>query len=155
MTSSGIVHTAGVHIEVPLDFAFAHLCDPDLLGRWALGCMDIQPTEESGVHVGRSLFDNAPVYVEIRPNRTLALIDYLVGDDALRVPRISIRLAEGKPCNLPEGMCAAAMSAWRVQGMSEDRWDQLMKTHEVEVLLFKAQIETRFKQENPQGKAKS
>ncbi len=144
MTSNNVVHTAGVHIDAPLDFAFDHLCDPDLLGRWALGCMDIRPAGSEGVFVGRSLFDDAEVHVEIRPNRDLGLIDYLVGNRDERLPRISIRLVPGALCNLPDDRCAAAMTAWRLEGMDEARWDQLMKTHEVEVLLFKAQIEARF-----------
>ncbi|MCR9138212.1 MAG: hypothetical protein NXI27_19595 [Alphaproteobacteria bacterium] len=144
MASSDIVHTAGVYLETPLEFAFDHLCDPQLLGRWALGCMDLKPAGTEGVFVGRSLFDDAAVHVAIHPNRALGLIDYLVGDQDKRQPRISIRLVPGALCDLPDEQCAAAMTAWRVSGMTQARWDQLTKTHEVEVLLFKAQIETRF-----------
>lgn len=143
MTSSDIVHTAGVHIGTPLDYAFDCLCDPDLLGRWALGCMDLKPTEKTGVFVGHSQFDDSAVHVEFRPARKLGLIDYLVGDLQTRQPRISIRLVPGALCGLPDDHCAAAMTAWRMQDMTQSRWDQLIKTHELEVLLFKAQIETR------------
>lgn len=149
MTSNSMVHTAGVYIEAPFDFAFDHLCDPQLLGRWALGCMDLKPADTKDVFVGRSLFDDAPVYVAFRPNRELGLIDYLVGDHTHRLPRISIRLVPAALCDLPDGQCAAAMTAWRVNGMSQSRWDQLVKTHELEVLLFKAQIETRFQRLHP------
>jgi len=145
MASKAIVHTAGVYLETPFDFAFDHLCDPSLLGRWALGCMDLKPTQIEAVYVGRSLFDDAAVHVAFRPNRALGLIDYLVGDEDNRQPRISIRLVPGALCGLPDDQCAAAMTAWRVRDMTEARWDQLIKTHELEVLLFKAQIEARFK----------
>lgn len=144
MALNDIVHTAGVYLETPLDFAFDHLCDPSLLGRWALGCMDLKPTDTEEVFVGRSLFDDASVYVEFLPTRDLGLIDYLVGDQDNRQPRISIRLVPGALCGLPDKHCAAAMTAWRVRDMTQTRWDQLIKTHELEVLLFKAQIETRF-----------
>lgn len=34
------------------------------------------------------------------------------------------------------------MTTWRADWMDDERWNRTCKTHELEVLLFKSQIET-------------
>ena len=135
-------HQASVQVEAPADFVFAQLSDGHKLGRWALGSMDLRPAGEPGLLRGVSLFDGAPHDVEIRPHASIGLIDFHVGPSGARVPRISIRVTPGRDWGLDEGSCLVAMSTWRAGWMDSSRWERTCKTHELEVLLFKAQIET-------------
>ncbi|MBX9455203.1 MAG: hypothetical protein KL863_03785 [Rhizobium sp.] len=138
-------HTASTIVDAPLDVVFAQLCDPARLGRWTLGSMDYQPSGVAGVHVGTSLFDGATSLVEIRPAPELGIIDYLVGSLEKRIPRVSIRLVAGPDWGLPDTSCIAAMTTWRAAFMTDERWARTRTTHELEVLLFKEQIETDWK----------
>ncbi len=144
MSEDQMCHVASAMVDAPKDVVFEHLADPVRLGRWALGCMDVEPTDAPGVYCGRSLFDDSEVYVEVEPHRSLGLIDYHVGGPDNRKSRIFIRVASAKVCGLAAGQCAVSLVAWRDADMSAERWRQLCKTHEVEILLIKAQIETRF-----------
>lgn len=135
-------HLASVRIDAPADFAFAHLSDGRRLGRWALGSMDLVPAEEPGVWLGASLFDGSAAEVEIRPHVALGLIDFHLGPAGARVPRVSIRIAPGPDWGLTAQSCLVAMTTWRAGWMDDERWQRTRTTHELEVLLFKAQIET-------------
>lgn len=138
-------HTASTIVDAPPDFVFAHLSDARRLGRWTLGSMDYQPSDIAGVHIGTSLFDGSKSMVEIRPHPELAMIDYLVGSLEKRTPRVSIRLVAGAEWGLAETSCIATMTTWRASFMSDDRWKRTCTTHELEVLLFKEQIETEWR----------
>lgn len=138
-------HTASTIVEAPLDYVFSQLSDPVHLGRWTLGSMDYQPSGVAGVHVGTSLFDGSKSMVEIKPYRELWMIDYLVGSVETRIPRVSIRLVAGQDWGLAERSCIAAMTTWRAGFMTDERWARTRTTHELEVLLFKEQIETAWK----------
>jgi len=144
MDDTPICHVASSVVDAPEDYAFDHLADPTLLGRWALGCMDIEATDDPEVFAGRSLFDGSAVFVHIETERALGLIDYYVGDRQARAPRIFIRVAPAALCGLAGKQCAVALTAWRHADMDDRRWRHLRTTHETEVLLLKAQIETRF-----------
>ncbi len=135
-------HLASVRVDAPAGFAFSHLSDGRKLGRWTLGSMDLVPAEEPGLWRGASLFDGAPAEVEIRPHPALGLIDFHLGPAGARVPRVSIRVTPGPDWGLPEQSCLVAMTTWRAGWMDDGRWERTRKTHELEVLLFKAQIET-------------
>ncbi|MBC2835747.1 hypothetical protein [Paragemmobacter straminiformis] len=138
-------HLASVRLDVPFDHAFDCLSDGHRLGRWALGSMDLRPTGEPGLWRGTSLFDGSGAEVEIRPDRRLGLIDFYLGPAGARVPRVSIRVASGPDWGLPETACLVAMTTWRAGWMDDARWQRTCKTHELEVLLFKSQIEQGWK----------
>ena len=137
-------HTASTIVDAPLDYVFSQLSDPARLGRWTLGSMDYQPSPVAGVHIGTSLFDGSKNLVEIRPLPELGMIDYLVGTLEKRIPRVSIRLVAGPDWGLSETSCIAAMTTWRAAFMTDERWTRTQTTHELEVLLFKEQIETAW-----------
>lgn len=137
-------HLASARIYVPADFAFAHLANGHRLGRWTLGSMDLAPVASSNVWRGRSLFDGSEVEIEIRTHATLGLIDFHLGPEEARVPRVSIRVSAGPDWGLSESSCLVAMTTWRASWMDDERWERTCRTHEVEALLFKAQIETEW-----------
>lgn len=138
-------HLASVRVDAPSDFALRQLSDGRRLGRWTLGSMDLVPAGEDDVWAGTSLFDGSPAEVEIRLHAELGLIDFHLGASGARVPRISIRVTPGPDWGLPEASCLVAMTTWRADWMDDARWARTVKTHELEVLLFKAQIETDWK----------
>lgn len=137
-------HLASVRIDAPFDTVFDALSDGHRLGRWALGSMDLHPLAEPGLWRGTSLFDGTSAEVEIRPQRALGLIDFHLGPAGARVPRVSIRVVGGADWGQPDTTAMVAMTTWRAAWMDDDRWARTCKTHELEVLLFKAQIETAF-----------
>jgi hypothetical protein len=139
-----VAHLASVRIDVPANFAFERLSDGHALGRWALGSMGLEPAGQPGIWRGHSLFDGSEAIVEIVAHPELGLIDYHVGDLDVRSPRIAIRVTPGPDWGLGQDACLAAMTTWRVQWMDDARWARTCTTHELEVLLFKAQIETDF-----------
>lgn len=137
-------HMASVQIDAPVAFAFDRLCDGAAVGRWALGSMGLAQTGAAGVLCGTSLFDGAESIVRIKAHPDLWLVDYFVGPTA-REPRISIRLSPGAAWDMDPATCLAAMTTWRPAGMEAWRWARTCTTHELEVLLFKAQIETDWR----------
>jgi len=142
--SPGPAHLASVRIDAPVDFAFARLADPTAVGRWALGSMGLAPTATPGVLRGTSLFDGGESLVRIGAHPALWLVDYFVGLAAPE-PRISIRLSPGAAWDIGADTCLAAMTTWRPAAMEAWRWARTCTTHELEVLLFKAQIETDWR----------
>jgi hypothetical protein len=136
-------HQASVRVDAAYNFTFAHLADGHRLGRWALGSMDLVPVGPS-LWRGTSLFDASTAEVEIRPMPELGLIDFHLGPAGKRVPRVSIRVTPGPDWGLFEETCLVAMSTWRAEWMDAERWQRTCTTHELEVLLFKAQIEAAW-----------
>lgn len=137
-------HLASARVDAPADFTFAQLSDGSRLGRWALGSMDLVPAGEPGLWRGVSLFDGSAAEVEIRPHPALGLIDFHLGPAGARVPRVSIRVTPGPDWGLPADSCLVAMTTWRAGWMDDARWQRTRTTHELEALLFKAQIETAW-----------
>lgn len=136
-------HLASTRIDTPANFALTRLADARAVGRWALGSMDFEPLGE-GLWQGVSLFDGSTSIVEIVLHRDLGLIDYHVGSREQRVPRVSIRVTSGADWGMGADRCIAAMTTWRAGWMDDERWRRTCVTHETEVLLFKAQIETAW-----------
>ena len=140
---TALSHCATIAVDVPAAQAFAFLADPVRLGEWSLGCMDTQPTDIPGVFSGRSLFDGGRGCVAIDPYPALGLIDYRVGAPTALIHRISARVMPGAAMERGDGSCLVSLIAWRPAKMADERWARLCATHEAEIFLIKAQIETR------------
>ncbi len=102
---SGPAHCATALVEVEAGTAFDFLADPLMLGTWSLGCMRTQPTQSPDLFTGYSLYDGSQVWFDIKANRELLLIDYLVGTVGNLVPRISARVVSAAACDLESGQC--------------------------------------------------
>ena len=135
-------HAVTQSVDAPPARAFAYLRDPLALGRWALGCFDSAPTDQENLYAGRSLFDGATGWFRIDADPVRLEIDYLVGTPDKLARRISARVMPGAELGYPEASCLVTLTAWRPAGMTASRWDQLCASHEVEILLIKAQLET-------------
>lgn len=135
-------HTASSHVDAPIAFAYDRCVDPVALGRWTLGSMGFALTSTKGVFRGTSLFDGTETYVEIVPYAELWMVDFLVGTEKEREPRVSIRLSPGALWGFDAESCLFSMTTWRAAWMDDARWGRTCQTHETEALLFKSQTET-------------
>lgn len=134
------VHAAAALVETPADFAFGLLSSADFVGGWSLGSMGLQRVAPS-VYKGRSMFDGSEAYVEIRPVQELGLIDFAVGNENHREPRIFIRVTPSDVLGGASGCCIVSMHALRSTQAAEGAWARTCTTHEAEILLIKAQLE--------------
>lgn len=128
-----IAHQASVLVEVPADDAFAFMADPVALGRWAIGCLETRPDGPEGVWTGTSIFDGGRSWLHIEADPARRQVEYHIGTQALRRPRIMARV-------VPRGAAAAIVTllAWREPDMDDARWDRLVRSHELEVLIIQA-----------------
>lgn len=140
--SDGEAHLAAATVAVPADFALARLSEAVFVGQWALGSMGLVPSGQPNVWRGRSLFDGSDAHVEIAAHPELGLIDYHVGTIERRSPRIMIRVVSGSVIGLDASHCRVSLIAWRAVGAAGAIWMRTCTTHETEVLLIKAQLET-------------
>lgn len=145
LSPAPLSHVATALVEAPAEDVFAFLADPVALGEWSLGCMRTQPSDIAGVYTGWSLFDGSQAWFEIVADTRLLLIDYHVGSQARRMPRISARVVPGSVCGLTDAQCYASLTAWRPQGMEAGRWARLCSAHETEIWLIKEQIEAKYR----------
>jgi hypothetical protein len=140
--SSELVHTCAALVNAPARAAFDFLADPQSLGRWSLGALNVKPTEKAGVYTGFSMFNGSQAWLAIDAKPELLLIDYRVGTPDNLVPRIFARVVPGTVVGLREDQCYVALTAWRTASMTAERWHQLRASHEAEILLIDSQIET-------------
>jgi uncharacterized protein YndB with AHSA1/START domain len=138
-------YSVSLEVSVPAEEAFRYLSDPEMLGRWALGCFNTQPGEE-GLYKGTSLFDGLEVWFHIDADPTRLLIDYHVGGPENRLPRISTRVVSGPLYGRDSEHCIVTMTAWRTTDMSDARWQRLCASHDAEIFLIQAQLESRASQ---------
>lgn len=136
-------HIASALVSVPAGFAFGRLADAAFVGGWSLGSMGLTEVA-AGVYRGVSMFDGSEAHVDIRPQPGLGLIDFGVGTAEVRVPRIFIRVTPGETLGHGAGTCLVTMTALRAADTPDDRWARTCTTHETEILLIKAQLETAY-----------
>ena len=143
--TSALGHMVTRHVHAPAALAFTYLSDPVKLGRWSLGCFDTALDEASGAYTGLSLFDGAQGWFRIDPDPQRLIVDYSVGTPDRLSRRISARVVDGATVGYADGTCLVMLTAWRPENMEPDRWERLCASHEAEIWLIKAQIETELR----------
>jgi hypothetical protein len=138
VNASASTHCTSVVCAVAAQDALDFMADGVQLGRWALGCWGAEPVAE-GLVRGRSLFDESTSWVLPVADCAHMTVVYHVGEapDALE-PRIHavVRALEDR-----EGpRCRISLLATRGRDMDDQRWLRLVRCHELEVLLIKAQM---------------
>lgn len=134
-------HCADVRIAVGAKRAYHYLMNGIELGRWALGSFDTQEVSP-GIFKGTSLFDEQTCLVKPVGDETRLRIEYHVGQTATAlVPRIVAQIVPGNQLGEAADVCVLSLLAWRHRDMSDDRWLQLQRSHELEVLLIRARLE--------------
>lgn len=142
--SADLAHSVTALVKAPAQLAFEFLSDPIALGGWSLGCMSTRAAED-GLYTGQSLFNGAQSWFTIDAHAQLLLVDYRTGIPGELVPRISARVVPPEVCDLADNQCYVSLNAWRTSHMNEERWAALCATHEAEIWLIKAQIESRWR----------
>jgi hypothetical protein len=134
-------HCATAACNAPAEAAFAFLADAAKVGTWTLGSWAARPVDDRVVR-GTSLFDASEAYVRADADPTRLAVDFAIGDvrDEL-VPRITARVVPGPTLGLDKGQCVVTLLAWRTAAMSDERWQRLKASHDVEILLLRARIE--------------
>lgn len=133
-------HQATRHVNITAEQALAFLSHPQRLGQWSLGCFNVQ-VDESGLIFGESLFGQGHAYVRIETLGELGLIRFWVGGQPDRLsPRILATVVA-----YDSDSCLVSLIAYRQSDMTEARWQQLMRTHETELDLIKAQLESNYR----------
>lgn len=134
-------HCVTVLVNASSQQAFDYLADPIALGDWSIGCMNVEPTGQIDVYTGRSLLSGTQTWFRIDARRELMLVDYHTGTPGRLIPRISARIIGARVCELREGQCYISLTAWRTSTMSDERWQFLCATHELEIQQIKRNIE--------------
>ncbi len=139
--SDALSHVTSIAIAAPAPAAFAFVSDPAKLDRWSFGTWKTT-LHDGGLVEGRAIYDDAVTWVRIDADPTRMLIDYHLGASAAALtPRISARVVPGERLALAPDSCVLTLTAWRAQGMSDERWRRLTAAHEFEIVLLKALIE--------------
>lgn len=135
-------HVAARLCAVPADAAFRHLTAAAAMARWTLGLWECREVERN-LLVGTSLFDGSRGWVRLEVDAARLAVDYWVGAerDVLQ-PRIHARVTRGDALGHSPQQCVVTLLAWRPALMTDERWHRLAATHETEVELIRAQLET-------------
>lgn len=140
--SAGQSHIASVVVARPAGEVFAFMADPGKLDRWSFGTRQTVISPD-GTVVGTSLFDGAEAVVRIDADAARLAIDYHLGTGPAELAhRITARVVPGASLGLDAPASVLSLIAWRAQTMGDDRWRRLVASHELEVLLIKALLET-------------
>ena len=145
--SDSLSYSVSLEVSVPAQAAFRYLSDPEMLGRWALGSFHVRPAEKEGVFKGTSLFDGGEAWFRVEADPERLLIDYHVGGPDRQLPRISTRVVPGPHYGRGPEHCIVTMTAWRTTDMSDLRWQRLCASHDAEIFLIQAQLESRASRE--------
>jgi hypothetical protein len=133
------LHVASETVRAGAPEAFAFLGNGIALGRWALGCFGTRALGDD-LFVGHSLFDGKALHVRIEKDPARLTVTYHVGTEPERLaPRVVSRVTPGDESG--GAHCIVSLIAERTPEMTDERWRQLQKIHEAEILIVKALLE--------------
>ena len=139
--ADALTHTISIELSVSAETAFAFMADPAKLDRWSFGTWKTI-LHEGGLIEGHSIFDGAVTWVRIDADPSRGIIDYHLGKErGSLTPRIMARIVPGERMALGDKASVLTLVAWRVRGMSDERWRRLTASHEFEIVLIKSLIE--------------
>ncbi len=134
-------HAVSIEVAASAERTFAFMTDLKAMDRWSFGTWKTV-LHEGGLVEGSSIFDGSVTWVRIDGDKARGTIDYHLGKDRdALTPRIMARVLPGDRVGAAPGTSVLTMIAWRVKGMSDERWGRLVASHEFEVYLIKSLIE--------------
>ncbi|MFZ5675086.1 MAG: hypothetical protein ACOZAM_19180 [Pseudomonadota bacterium] len=140
--SAGQSHITSAVVKAGAASVFVRMADAKNLHRWSFGTWKTEIAAD-GLVRGTSLFDGTSIHVRIEADEKRGIIDFHLGADPHKlVPRIQLRVVPGEFVGLDGGQSVLTFIAWRSQAMDDDRWRRLTASHEMEVVLIKAMIES-------------
>lgn len=139
-----LFHAATSEIAADAQHAFSYLTDGLRQSDWALGSWDRHEVSP-GLFRGRSLFDGSDVYVRLKPDERLLVVDYEVGKDPDNLLRVnSARVIPGPSIGRPEGTCLVTLMKWRANSQSEEDWTRACLAFSTEIHMIKGRLEHGF-----------
>lgn len=112
------------------------------MARWNLGLWNTREAG-AGLFTGESLFSGASGWLRVHADAACGVVDYSVGADPNSLtPRIQARVQPGAELGHPANTCVVTLLAWRTAEMDDARWQRVQTTHDVEIDLIRAQLES-------------
>ncbi|MEJ8566129.1 hypothetical protein [Elongatibacter sediminis] len=140
--SDAYCHTCSCVVEAPAQVAFDYMSDGIRQGEWTFGSWDRRQVDEH-LFSGRSMFDDKETFIRIDADLESGVIRYAIGDDPKNLlSRNMARIVAGRDLGWPGERCLVTLMAWRAEFMSDDRWKQLCVSHETQMFIIKARIES-------------
>lgn len=134
-------HSASIAVHVAADVAYAFLADGLNQSYWALGSLERRALGDD-LYLGTSMFDGKELYVRLRPNADLRLVDYFLGagPDSLQ-HLVESRVIPGEELGRAPGTCVVTNTHWRPEDMDADEWTLTYYLWKTEVYLIKGHLE--------------
>lgn len=135
-------HSSSILVRADAERAFELMADGLRQGRWALGSWQRRAVGPS-LFVGESVFTGVRTWVRIHADREKLSVDYEVGasEETLRF-RNAARVFDGPILGHPPGTALVTLLTWRLGSQSDDAWAQIGSTHETEMFLIRALLES-------------
>lgn len=136
--------TSSIGVSVSPQVAFDFMADGMKQTHWALGSMDRRKLHD-GIFVGTSRWTFEPLYVDVRSDRDLLLVDYYGGNSAeVSEMRwlVSARIVPGRHCYgesrpYPDGSLIV-MTVWRGPDTTDEKWNLTQHVWPTEIALIGA-----------------
>jgi len=134
-------HSASIAVDVTADVAYAFLADGMNQSYWALGSLERRDLGDD-LYVGTSMFDGKELYVRLRPNAELRLVDYFLGADPENlVHLVESRVVPGEELGRPPGTCVITNTHWRPEAATDEEWTMTYYLWKTEVYLIRGFLE--------------
>jgi len=134
-------HSASIAVDVTADVAYAFLADGMNQSYWALGSLERRDLGDD-LYVGTSMFDGKELYVRLRPNAELRLVDYFLGADPGKlVHLVESRVLPGEELGRAAGTCVVTNTHWRPEDATAEGGAMTYYLWKTEVYLIKGCLE--------------
>ncbi len=142
MSADAWCHTGSIEIQCDASTAIAYVADGIKQGEWALGSIDRREIGE-GLFEGTSIFGAGTEYIRIRVDDDNQVVYYDVGHslDDMRTLNV-IRVVPGSVLGGEAQSCVMTLLSWRVQGTPDEAWARNCVSHETEMYIIKARLES-------------
>ena len=136
-------HSASIEIQCDARTAVAYVADGIKQGEWALGSIDRREIGD-GLFEGTSMFGAGTEYIRIRVDDENQVVYYDVGHslDDLRTLNV-IRVVSGPVLGAEAETCVMTLLSWRPQGTPDEAWTRNCVSHETEMYIIKARLESK------------
>lgn len=142
MSADSWCHTGSIEIQCDPSTAIAYVADGLKQGEWALGSIDRREIGD-GLFEGKSMFGAGTEYIRIRVDAENQMVYYDVGHslDDMRTLNV-IRVVPGLVLGCEAESCVMTLLSWRVQGTPDEAWTRNCVSHETEMYIIKARLES-------------
>jgi len=135
-------HSSSILVRSDAARAFRLMADGGRQGRWALGSLRRRQVD-AHTFVGESAFSGLPVWVRLHVDAARLSVDYEVaGSEAGLRFRNAARVFDGPTLGHPQGTAVVTLFTWRLADQDDDAWAQIGSTHETEMFLIRALLES-------------